>query len=57
MERVKSDHTKILIGIFLGNLLVCKSETDTIKYLEVFKAEKNLKKQSGTSFQRGILKQ
>lgn len=43
MERVKSDHTKILIGIFLGNLLVCKSETDTIKYLEIFKAEKNLK--------------
>ena len=57
MERVKSDHTKILIGIFLGNLLVCKSETDTIKYLEIFKAEKNLKKQSGISFQRGILKQ
>ena len=57
MEGFKSGKPKIIKSIFLGNLLICRSETDKIKYPEIFKAEKNKKKRSETSFQKGILKQ
>ena len=52
MEVFKSGKPKIIKSIFLGNLLICRSETDKIKYPEIFKAEKNKKSEVRPHFRR-----